>query len=176
MMKRAGFHLFAIATIAAGCAQIEQPRPPADMATSHARGLGFTMRLVDGNPKSLPPSVAAALSDSSQISVSYRENLTHDESHTPLWESAIDPSTYSGATLGARIVDASAELRVFEGDKTLGDYTASAHVQKTYSMFHQPSNVELEETARAEVRRKIDDQLVFDAPKIAGASAVPAPR
>src|SRR5690349_21150489 len=40
--------------------------------------LPFKGRLLDGNPRALPPAVAASLSDSSNIVFNYREELSHD--------------------------------------------------------------------------------------------------
>jgi len=159
----------ALATFVCSCGEVEDAPPTAYQDQSTVRSLGFTMRLADGSRSQLPPSVAAAISDTSSLNASYRETLSHDESHAPLWQSALDPTTYSGATLGARTVEASAELRIFNSRETVGDYTASANVSKTYSMYKDPSNAELEESARAAVRKKIDDQVVADAPRIIGA-------
>jgi hypothetical protein len=76
-------------------------------------------------------------------------------------------------------VTAFASLSIFEGDKVLGDYTAKAHVSKSYNLYSGPTHREVEQAARAEVREKIDQQLHADLDRLAAivavAKASPAP-
>lgn len=132
-----------------------------------AQPLPFKGRLADGDPSELPPSVALSLSNSSAVVFSYREELTHDEYHIPLWVSWIDPVTYFGSPLGDYGVSAFASLSITEGDRVLGDYTAKVHVSKSYNLYHEPTHQELEQAARTAVRAKIDQKLRQDADRLA---------
>lgn len=136
-----------------------------------ARPLPFHVRLVEGDPNELPPAMAMALSNDAPVTFSYREELTHDEYHIPLYVSALDPVTYFGAPLGDFGVTASASLSIFKGDTPLGDYTAKAHVSKSYSLYAEPTHRELEQAARAEVRNRIDEKLYRDMDRLAHAAA-----
>jgi hypothetical protein len=124
--------------------------------------LPFKGRLADGDPGELPPSVALSLSSKSAVVFSYREELTHDEYHIPLWFSAIDPVTYLGSPLGDYGVTAFASLSVADGDRVLGDYTAKVHVSKSYNLYSEPTHQELEQQARTAVRARIDQKLHQD--------------
>jgi hypothetical protein len=132
--------------------------------------LPFKGRLIDGDPARLPPAVAAALSDSGPIGFNYREELTHDHYTVPLALSAIDPMTYVGYPLGNYGVTAFASLAITDGPRVLGDYTAKVHVSRDYTLYYQPTYVELERDARAQVREKIDEQLYRDANHLAQAA------
>lgn len=169
MMKRR-FALAALlaATFAWSCA-IQQPRLPPPMAQPPARPLPFTGRLIDGNPHELPPAVAMSLSINSPITFSYREELSHDEYHIPLFITAFDPVTYLGAPLGDYGATAFASLSIIDGDRVLGDYTAKAYVTKSYSVYSEPTHLELDRAARSAVREKIDQKLYADASRLAGA-------
>jgi len=140
---------------------------PATASQLPAQPLPFKGRLADGDPSELPPSVALSLSSNSIVVFSYREELTHDEYHIPLWVSWIDPVTYFGSPLGDYGVTAFASLSVTDGDRVLGDYTAKVHVSKSYNLYHEPTHQELEEAARAAVRAKIDQKLHNDADRLA---------
>jgi hypothetical protein len=136
-------------------------------ATQRTVALPFRGRLIDGNPKALPPAVAASLSDSSPVIFNYREELTHDHYTVPLALSAFDPLTYVGYPLGHYGVTAFASLGVSQGDRVLGDYTAKVHLSRDYTLYYQPTYIELEHAAKAAVREKIDKQLYHDADHIA---------
>ena len=136
-----------------------------------ARPLPFKGRLVDGDPDELPSAVTMSLSDTSTVTFSYREELTHDEYHIPLIVSALDPVTYFGAPLGDYGVTAFASLSITDGDRILGDYTAKAHVSKSYTLYSEPTHAELERAARAAVRERIDQKLYRDANRLAQAAA-----
>jgi hypothetical protein len=132
---------------------------PAPIPPVQAQPLPFKGRLADGDPDELPPSVAMSLSSNSAVVFSYREELTHDEYHIPLWFSAIDPVTYLGSPLGDYGVTAFASLSVADGDRILGDYTAKVHVSKSYNLYSEPTHQELEQEARTAVRARIDQKL-----------------
>jgi hypothetical protein len=155
---------------------IQQPSAAPPIAQSPAHPLPFKGRLIDGNPNELPPAVALSLSHSSTVTFSYREELTHDDYHIPLWFSALDPVTYAGAPLGDYGVTAFASLSIIDGERILGDYTAKAHVTKSYSLYSEPTHLELERAARANVREKIDQKLYADAAKLTNAIGAGAPR
>jgi hypothetical protein len=140
-----------------------------------ARPLPFKGRLVDGDPDELPPAVAMSLSNTSTVTFSYREELTHDEYHIPLIVSALDPVTYFGAPLGDYGVTAFASLSITDGDRILGDYTAKAYVSKSYTLYSEPTHAELERAARAAVRERIDQKLYRDANRLAQAASGSAP-
>lgn len=135
-----------------------------------ARPLPFKGRLVDGDPDELPPAIAMSLSNTSTVTFSYREELTHDEYHIPLIVTALDPVTYFGAPLGDYGVTAFASLSIVDGDRILGDYTAKAYVSKSYTLYSEPSHAELERAARAAVRERIDQKLYRDASRLAQAA------
>jgi hypothetical protein len=126
-------------------------------------------RLVTGDLGELPPAVAMSLSHVSNVTFTYREELTHDEYHIPLLLSAFDPVTYVGAPLGDYGVTAFASLSVIDGDQVIGDYTAKSHVSKPYSLYSEPTHLELDRAARAAVREKIDQKLYADAARLARA-------
>ena len=145
------------------------------MTQQPAHPLPFTGRLIDGNPHELPPAVAMSLSKDSPIAFSYREELSHDEYHVPLFISAFDPVTYIGAPLGDYGATAFASLSIIDGDRVLGDYTAKAYVTKSYSLYSEPTHMELDRAARTAVREKIDQKLYSDATRLAGAVGTPVP-
>jgi hypothetical protein len=160
----------------AGAPPVTQtPDGPASQASvvQAARPLPFKGRLVDGDPDELPPAVAMSLSNTSTVTFSYREELTHDEYHIPLIVSALDPVTYFGAPLGDYGVTVFASLSIVDGDRILGDYTAKAYVSKSYSLYSEPTHAELERAARAAVRERIDQKLYRDANRLAHAAAGP---
>jgi hypothetical protein len=133
--------------------------------------LPFKGRLLDGNPTQLPPAVAAALSDSGSVIFNYREELSHDHYTVPLAVSAFDPLTYVGYPLGKYSVTAFASLGISQGDRVLGDYTAKVHVERDYTLYYQPTYLELDHAAKAQVREKIDQQLYRDADHLAQEAA-----
>ena len=157
------------ASLLAGCA-IEQPSLPALTAPAPAPPLPFKGRLVSGDPDELPPAVARSLSSAAHVTFSYQEELTHDEYHIPLAFTAIDPMTYIGAPLGDYGVTAHATLSIFDGDRVIGDYTANAHVTKSYNLFSEPTHRELELAARAAVRDRIDQKLAADSDRLTAAA------
>ena len=171
--KIATLGLFA-ALAAFGCA-VQPPTLPVDVAQTPAHPLPFKGRLFDGNPDELPPAVAMSLSNDSPVIFSYREELTHDESHTPLWISAFDPATYAGTATGEYGVTAFASLSISEGDTVLADYTAKERVAMPYSMFKEPTHKQLDQAARDAVRSKIDQKLYGDADRLAQTIASSAP-
>ena len=118
--------------------------------------------------------MALSLSQTSVVTFAYREELSHDEYHIPLIVSAFDPVTYVGAPLGDYGVTAFASLSIVEGDRVLGDYTAKAHVTKSYSLYSEPTHQELERAARIAVRDRIDEKLYRDAAQLATAVAAPS--
>jgi hypothetical protein len=134
-----------------------------------ARALPYKGRLVDSDPSELPPAIANALATNAPLTFTYREELTHDEYHIPMIISAIDPVTYFGSPLGDYGVTASATLTISEGDRVLADYTAKAHVQKSYNLYTEPKHSELERAAREAVRARIEQKLYDDADRVAHA-------
>jgi hypothetical protein len=114
--------------------------------------------------------VAGALSNSGTVVFNYREELTHDHYTVPLVVSAFDPLTYVGYPLGNYGVTAFASLGVSQGDRVLGDYTAKVHVSRDYTLYYQPTYLELERSAREQVRAKIDAQLYRDSAHLAQAA------
>ncbi len=162
--------VFVAATTAVGCT-VQQTvlAPPA--AQAPARPLAFKGRLADGDPGELPPAIAMSLSDTSTVTFSYREELTHDEHHTPLILSALAPATYAGAPLGEYGVTAFASLSITDGDTILGDYTARARVSKPYNLYAEPTHSEVEQAARDAVRHEIDRKLYRDEERLAKAVA-----
>ena len=151
---------------------LQQPHVTPQVAQSPAQPLPFKGRLIDGDPSELPPAVALSLSHTSTVTFAYREELTHDEYHIPLIISAFDPVTYVGAPLGDYGVTAFASLSIVDGDTVLGDYTAKAHVTKSYNLYSEPTHLELERAARIAVRDTIDRKLSHDAAKLAAAVAL----
>jgi hypothetical protein len=49
----------------------------------------------------------------------------------------------------------------------LGDYTAKVHLTRNYTLYYQPTYLELEHAAKAAVRQKIDEQLARDSGHLA---------
>jgi hypothetical protein len=138
------------------------PQGPPPLAALPFRG-----HLIEGDPHVLPPTVAASLSDSSDVVFNYREELTHDHYTVPLALSAFDPLTYVGYPLGKYGVTAFASLGISQGDRVLGDYTAKVHLTRNYTLYYQPTYLELEHAAKAAVRQKIDEQLARDSGHLA---------
>ena len=131
-----------------------------------ARALPYKGRLVDSDPTELPPTVAAALAKDAPLTFTYREDLTHDEYHIPTIVTVIDPVTYVGAPLGDYGVTATATLTICEGSRVLADYTAKAHVEKSFNLYSQPKHSELERAAREAVRERIEQKLFADADRV----------
>jgi hypothetical protein len=151
---------------------LQQPDVAPTVAATPARPLPFKGRLIDGDPGELPPAVAMSLSPTSTVTFAYREELSHDEYHIPLLFSAFDPVTYVGAPLGDYGVTAFASLSIVDGDRLLGDYTAKAHVAKSYNLYSEPAHQEVERAARIAVREAIDRKLYRDEAQLADALAV----
>jgi hypothetical protein len=156
---------------------LQQPSitPPVAEMPAPAQRLPFNGRLIDGDPSELPPAVAMSLSQNTAITFAYREELSHDEYHIPLIVSAFDPVTYVGAPLGDYGVTAFASLSIIEGDRVIGDYTAKAHVTKSYNLYSEPTHQELEHAARIAVRDTIDRKLYRDAGQLAKAVTASSP-
>ncbi len=154
------------ALVSFGCT-VQQPTLPPDIAQTPARPLPFKGRLFDGDPQNVPPAIAMSLSNDSPVVFSYREELTHDESHKPLWSSAFDPATYAGSATGEYGVTAFASLSISEGETVLADYTAKERVAMPYSIFAEPTHKQLDQAARDAVRSKIDQKLYGDAGRLA---------
>lgn len=133
--------------------------------------LPFKGRLVNGNPEQLPPALAISLSKNSPVEFFYREELVHDEHHVSLLFSAFDPTTYEGAPLGEYRVTAFASLSITMGDKILGNYTAIVRVSEPYSLYREPTHMELDRRARTKVRNAIDQKLYRDENRLANAIA-----
>ena len=103
----------------------------------------------------------------SPITFQYREELSHDEYHIPLWVSAFDPVTYFGSPLGDFGVTAFASLAIIDANGAVAaDYTRRAYVTKSYSLYAEPTHRELEQAARDAVRAKIDQSLYSDSDRL----------
>ena len=136
-----------------------------------AHPLPFKGKLISGNKDELPPAVAMSLSDSSPVTFTYREELTHDDYHVPLAISALDPANLIGAPLGDIGVTAFASLSISSGDTILADYTAKEHASKSYNLYHDVTHAEVDEAARAAVRLRIDQKIYSDEARLAKAVA-----
>ncbi len=112
-----------------------------------------------------------SLSNTSPVTFTYREELTHDDYHVPLIVSALDPANLVGAPLGDIGTTAFASLSISAGDTILGDYTAKEHVSKSYSMYSQPTHKQVDDAARAAVRNRIDQKLYSDEARLVDAVA-----
>jgi hypothetical protein len=187
-----GWFAIGLALLAAGCAagNLAQSSGPANIpgggtaaegapaqsqTASAPISLPFKGHLAQGDPADLPPAVAAALSPTAPVAFLYREELTHDHYTVPLVVSAFDPLTYAGYPLGRYGVTAFGELAITDGSRVLGDYTAKVRVARNYTLYYQPTYLELERQARAEVRQKIDQQLYRDSSRLAQAAQSPPP-
>ena len=136
-----------------------------------AHALPFKGKLLSGDPAELPPAVAMSLSNSSPVTFTYREELTHDDYHIPLVVTALDPATLIGAPLGDIGTTAFASLSISAGDTIIGDYTAKEHASKSYSMYTNASHKEVDDAALAAVRQRIDQKLYQDEARLAQAAA-----
>lgn len=136
-----------------------------------AHPLPFKGRLLSGDPAELPPAVAMSLSDSSPVTFTYREELTHDDYHIPLLLSAVDPGSWVGNPTGDIGVTAFASLSITAGDTIIGDYTAKEHVSKSYSLYTQASHKEVDDAARVAVRQRLDQKIYADEARLAQAAA-----
>jgi hypothetical protein len=143
--------------------------PKVDDVPGHP--LPFKGKLISGNKDELPPAVAMSLSDSSPVTFTYREELTHDDYHVPLAISALDPANLIGAPLGDIGVTAFASLSISSGDTILADYTAKEHASKSYNLYHDVTHAEVDEAARAAVRQRIDQKIYSDEARLAKAVA-----
>src|SRR5208282_1801114 len=185
-------HIFALAalftaTIAFGCGAQQPDQSQLQTASASrsqsqlviapkvtdepAHPLPFKGRLISGDPAELPPAVAMSLSNTSPVTFTYREELTHDDYHVPLIVSALDPANLVGAPLGDIGTTAFASLSISSGDIIIGDYTAREHVSKSYNMYSQPTHKEVDDAARAAVRNRIDQKLYRDEARLADAVA-----
>jgi hypothetical protein len=151
-----------------GCA-LQSAVPPTPVASAEVdpHALPFKGRLASGDPAELPPAVAMSLSATSPITFQYREELSHDEYHIPLYVSAFDPVTYFGSPLGDFGVTAFASLTIVDANgKVIADYTRRAYVSKSYNLYAEPTHRELESAARTAVRSKIDQSLYDDSARL----------
>lgn len=176
--KAVPLSLLLMLVMAPGCA-LQTPVAPTPVSSStddHAHALPFKGRLTSGNPNELPPAIAMSLSPDSPITFQYREELSHDEYHIPLYVSAFDPVTYFGAPLGDYGVTAFASLAIIDANgKVVADYTRRAYVSKSYNLYGEPTHRELEEAVRGAVRAKIDESLYRDAERLTRQLAVNQP-
>jgi len=157
--------------LAPGCAEQQPQEPPPLVAdTSSLRPLPFKGRLVSGNPNQLPPIVAMSLSENSPITFSYREELTHEEHHTPMILSALENLAFLSNPTGEYVVTALASLSISNGGEPIGDYTAQTRIARPYGMYSQPTHKELDDAARAAVRQEIDRKLEAEMPKLAAST------
>jgi hypothetical protein len=166
------------ATTMAGCSlqtPAVAPKPGPQIVQTPAHPLPFRLSPIQGDSQELPPAVAISLARGAHLTFAYREELKHDEDHTPLYLSAFNPATYAGYPLGKYTVTADASLSIFDGSRPLGDYHAAATVSESYNLYAEPTHRELEDAARAAVREKIDRQLYSDADRLARAARSPAP-
>jgi hypothetical protein len=136
-----------------------------------AHPLPFKGKLISGDKDELPPAIAMSLSDSSPVTFTYREELTHDDYHVPLAVSALDPANLIGAPLGDIGVTAFASLSISAGDTIVADYTAKEHASKSYNLYHNVTHSEVDEAARAAVRQRIDQKIYSDEDRLAKAVA-----
>jgi hypothetical protein len=136
-----------------------------------AHPLPFKGKLLSGDRAELPPAVAMSLSDSSPLTFTYREELTHDDYHIPLLLSAVDPGSWLGNPTGDIGVTAFASLSISAGDTVIGDYTAKEHVSESYSLYTQASHKEVDAAARAAVRQRLDQKIYADEARLAQAAA-----
>jgi hypothetical protein len=152
-----------------------QPQPQMVIAPKvedvPAHALPFKGKLLSGDRNELPPAVAMSLSDTSPVTFTYREELTHDEYHAPLIISWALPANWEGAPTGDIGVTAFASLSVSVGDTVLGDYTAKEHASKSYNMYAQPTHKEVDDAALAAVRQRIEEKLYKDEARLALAAA-----
>ena len=136
-----------------------------------AHALPFKGKLLSGDRNELPPAVAMSLSDTSPVTFTYREELTHDEYHAPLIVSWAIPANWAGAPTGDIGVTAFASLSVSVGDTVVGDYTAKEHASKSYNLYKQPTHKEVDDAALAAVRQRIEQKLYKDEARLAQAVA-----
>jgi hypothetical protein len=152
----------------AGASRPESPLVIAPkLADVPVHPLPFKGKLLSGDPANLPPAVAMSLSDSSLVTFTYREELTHDEYHVPLILSALDPTNWAGAPLGEIGTTAFASLSISAGDTIIGDYTAKEHVSKSYSLYSNAIHKEVDDAALAAVRQSMDQKLYSDEARLA---------
>jgi len=149
--------------------QVSMPSGSGEHAAT-MRALPYKGRLVDSDQTELPPAIAAAVAKNAPLTFTYHEELTHDEYHIPMVISALDPVTYFGSPLGDYGVTASASLTISEGNRVLADYSAKAHVQKSYNLYSEPKHSELEREAREAVRARIEQKVFADADRVAHAA------
>jgi hypothetical protein len=142
-----------------------------EVADLPAHPLPFKGKLMLSDPAELPPAIAMSLSDTSSVTFTYREELTHDDYHVPLIVSALDPANLVGAPLGDIGTTAFASLSISVGDTILGDYTAKEHVSKSYSLYSNATHKEVDAAARAAVRERIDQKVYKDEARLAAAVA-----
>jgi len=178
------FSAFLAAIAACGCSSIllpDQSQSPTARASRSgsplvvapkvadvaAHPLPFKGKLLSGDPADLPPAVAMSLSDSSVVTFTYREELTHDEYHVPLILSALDPTGWAGAPLGEIGTTAFASLSISAGDTIIGDYTAKEHASKSYSLYSNATHKEVDDAALAAVRQSMDQKLYSDEARLA---------
>jgi hypothetical protein len=136
-----------------------------------AHPLPFKGKLISGDPAELPPAVAMSLSDSSLVTFTYREELTHDDYRIPPVVSALDPGSWVGDPVGDIGVTAFASLSISAGDTIIGDYTAKEHASRQYSLYSQATHKEVDDAARTAVRQLMDQKIYKDEARLAQAAA-----
>ena len=62
-------------------------------------------------------------------------------------------------------------MTISQGNKVVADYTAKAHVSKSYNLYSEPKHSELDRAAREAVRERIDQKLYADADRVAHVGA-----
>jgi len=152
-----------------GCMQTAT-RPPLEHV--QARPLGLTGRVEGEHARGLPLSLERAASSTTDVVFRYDERVVHDHSELPpaLMILLTSPLHLLGVPTGRDTVTASAELTVLRGPREIGRYEGDATVSRIYGLYYGSTLRELEDRARVEVRRVIDEALYKNADHLAAAT------
>jgi len=163
-----------LALALAGCMQTAT-RPTLEHV--RARPLGVTGRVEGEHPRGLPLSLTRVASSGSDVVFRYDESVEHDHSELPplLVVLVTSPLHLLGMPTGRDAVTASAELTVLRGAREIGHYAGDARVSQVYGLYYGSTLRKLEDRARAEVRRVIDEALYKNADNLAVAIDEPQP-
>jgi hypothetical protein len=158
-----------VAGALASCASVVTTTPA--LTNSGPCSLPFRGHLVDSDPSELPPSLTAALADSGNVTLRYREAVEHRHEHVPEGLALILGIPFLlGVPLGTDGVSAHATLSAAVDGRSPTPYRADADVSRRYGLYYGSTFKELDREARRVARQAIDEQVCAD-PSLAGGAS-----
>ena len=162
---RTSFILLLLGVGALGCTPAITTQPPLQHVGIPA--LGFKGRLAGDHRMAVPASVAAALDPGADVVFTYDERITQSHDELPVVLMLFTSTLHLlGVPTGRDEVQAHADLTVSRHERELGRYRADAAASQIYGLYYGADTLELENQARAAVRRAVDEALYADTARL----------